>query len=67
MCRSKAHRDSRKGDKKVEKKEQNPGIRCSHCGRDDFGQDGMALRFVGAHRVARFHGIAAASFLLYRD
>ena len=46
--RSKAHRessDSREEAKKREKKGQNPGIRCSHCGRDDFGQDGgMALR-----------------------
>ena len=51
MYRSKGHRESRKclrGDKnkKQEVKEQNPGVRCSHCGRDDFGQDGMALRCV---------------------
>ena len=48
VCRSKAHResrDSRKEDKELqEKREQNPGVRCSHCGRDDFGQDGFALR-----------------------
>ena len=37
--------------KKQETKEQNPGVRCSHCGRDDFGQDGMALRYVAGFPV----------------